>query len=419
MALAEGEGSGMGRRWIAAGLVALVLAGAPRARGADPPAGELTSARGEVRWEGAVGPMASPARPELCPVTGCDEFALTVALPARTWARPGGVQVGIRWADEAQDLDLFVYDSSDTLIASSDGAFASTAESVLIEGAANGTYRVIVSPRLAQEELSYEGLAQVEYSPRPEPVRDLLPNLVSLPSRNFRFATGAYLFDPGVSLGSCYPEEMIEAGARRCMRFDQIIANLGDGPFELRYRMDTIATEPNLIQRIYRSDGTYREREADTYEFHPAHAHFHYENFAFSRLWRSDERGRKLGSKPVVEGDKNGFCMIDVENVWFGRSGDAARTYYFPRCNAPTETDGYALYMVNGISVGWADVYNWFLADQYLEVSGVDDGYYLLETIADPEDTIVESHERDNTMTMLIRLCGDAVEIVGRDRTCS
>jgi hypothetical protein len=395
-----------------------VLLAAPAATGADPGSGRLTSPRAEVRWRGTLAAMASPARPELCPAIDCDEFTLEVALPGGTWKRPGGVQIGIRWEDEAQDLDLFVYDGSGALIASSDGAFASTAESVLLENAANGRYRVVVSPRLVDEELAYEGLAEVEFAPRVHPVRELLPNLVSLPSRNFHFATGAYLFDPGMSLTSCYPEEMIEAGARRCMRFDQIIANLGQGPFELRYRMNTIATEPNLIQRIYRSDGTYREREADTYEFHPAHAHFHYENFAFSRLWRSNATGRKLGAEPVVEGDKNGFCMIDVENVWFGRRGDAARNYYFPRCNAPTESDGAATYMVNGISPGWADVYNWFLADQYLEVSGVDDGYYLLETIADPQNTIVESNEGDNVMTMLIKLCGDEVEVVGHARAC-
>jgi hypothetical protein len=101
--------------------------------------------------------------------------------------------------------------------------------------------------------------------------------------------------------------------------------------------------------------------------------------------------------------------MIDVENVWFGRKGDSARTYYFPRCNAPTETDQEGVYMVNGISVGWADVYNWYLADQYIEVSGVPDGYYVLETLADPEDTIVELDDDDNASSVLIEICGNDV----------
>jgi hypothetical protein len=64
----------------------------------------------------------------------------------------------------------------------------------------------------------------------------------------------------------------------------------------------------------------------------------------------------------------------------------------FQRCNALTETDSEGIvYTVNGISVGWADstsarLYNWYLADQYIEVSGLPDGYYLLETEADPRE---------------------------------
>ncbi len=402
---------------IAAVLV-LLASLSVRAGAAEPTSGTLSRLDQQLWWEGSFGDALSPSRPELCPATACDEFQLTIDLPDNSWARPGGVQIGVRWEDEAQDLDLFVYDQSGVQVASSDGVFASTAESVLLDATENGVYRVVISPRFT-EGLDYQGLAEVERYPAVKPVRPLLPNLISLEPRNFFYATGAYFVDPGFSASSCYPEEMIEDGARRCLRFDQIIANTGEGPFELRYRMNGMGTEQNLIQRIYRTDGSFEDRLADTYEFHAAHAHFHYKNFAQSRLWRSNQSGTRLGSEPVVEGKKNGFCMIDVENVGFGKKGDAARTYYFPRCNAPTETEGSDVYMVNGISVGWADVYNWFLADQYLEVSGLEDGYYLLETVTDPAKTVEESNERDNVVSILIELCGDAVEVVGRDDSCS
>jgi hypothetical protein len=263
-------------------------------------------------------------------------------------------------------------------------------------------------------------MAQVERFPAVEPIRNLLPNLIALAPRNLRFATGAYLFDPALPGGftSCYPEETLEQDAHRCLRFDQIIANVGAGPFELRYRMDGLATDQELRQRIYRSNGSSWERFADTYEFHPAHAHFHYKNFAQSRLWLSNAKGKRLGASPVRIGKKNGFCMIDVENIWWGRKGDAARTYYFPRCNAPTETDATGSYMVNGISVGWADVYNWYLADQFIEVSGLANGYYLLETQADPKNTVLEGRNDDNMSTTLIRICGDRAEVVGGEPRC-
>lgn len=41
------------------------------------------------------------------------------------------------------------------------------------------------------------------------------------------------------------------------------------------------------------------------------------------------------------------------------------------------------------------------------------DGYYLLESLVDPDDTIVETEERDNNATTLIRLTGERAQVVG------
>ena len=210
---------------------------------------------------------------------------------------------------------------------------------------------------------------------------------------------------------------MAEQGARRCLRFDQVIANVGDGPFELRYRMEGVATEQQLRQRVFSSDGSFDEFTVDTYEFHPTHAHFHYKNFGQAFLYRLHPDG---SLEKVRESRKNGFCMIDVENTRFGLDdhglpykGEAPRSYYFPRCNAPTERDAHGTYMVNGISVGWADVYNWFLADQYIEISGVPDGLYVIETVANPIRTVRETSFDDNAARATIRLSGDSVTLVG------
>ncbi|MBW3665771.1 MAG: hypothetical protein KY469_22005 [Actinobacteria bacterium] len=190
------------------------------------------------------------------------------------------------------------------------------------------------------------------------------------------------------------------------------MGNVGDGPFELRYDLSGSATDQQLRQRIYRSDRSWSERRAGSYEFHPTHAHFHYRNFAVSRLWASDEEGRRLGDEPVRPGRKNGFCVIDIENIWFGRYGDAARSYYFPQCSGPTETGESGPVLRQGMSVGWGDVYNWFLPGQYIEVSGVPDGYYLLETIADADQLVLETDEDNNSVSALIRICGDEAEFV-------
>jgi hypothetical protein len=265
--------------------------------------------------------------------------------------------------------------------------------------------------------MDYRGFVEVEWEPVADPVRPMLPNLVALPPRHPQLRTGAYLVDHRAEgTPSCYPEEVAEQGARRCLRFDQIIANHGEGPFELRYRMEGLATDQQLRQRLYSSDGSFADVKVDTYEFHPTHAHFHYKSFGQAFLYRARSDG---SLQKVRESAKNGFCLIDVENTRFGTDadrphrGEAPRTYYFPRCNAPTERDATGAAMVNGISPGWADVYNWFLADQYIEISGVPDGLYVLETVANPAQTVHETTLNDNAARVLIHLRGDTVELVG------
>lgn len=410
----------MARRLVClSAVLALTAVLAPAATAASPARGALRSPGGYVRWSGefvdAMGVQAPIGGPSVC--ASCDEFEVNVQLPAGVWSKPGGVQIAIDWfPHEEQDLDLYVYGPGGDLVGQST-TIPSTGESVRINAAPNGRYLVRVVPKLPQTSVEYRGQAEVEYAPAKNPHRELLPNLTPLAPRNVHTTTATYYTDQGVAVGmnGCYPEEIVEQGAQRCLRFDQIVANQGEGPFELRYRMEGLLTEQDLVQRIYRSDGTFRDRKADTYEFHPVHAHFHYKNFGQSHLYKARRDGSK-GAR-VRSGKKNGFCMIDIENTRFGpgRKGEAPRTYTFPRCNAPTERDETGTYMTNGISAGWADVYNWYLADQMIEISGVAPGRYVLETVADPANTVRESRENDQAASILIRINDDGTaRILGR-----
>ena len=413
------------RAVLAGVLLAWGLQAAPgRAQGPAERDLALRDPTGTASWDGSFHDALAPSEPRAygttgsCDHLGCDEVAVDVALPAGTWdGRPGGVQIAIHWPAAENDLDLYVSGPDGALAGHSDGAMASTGESVRVHDAANGRYRVVVVPRVVAGPMSYQGFAEVERDTPAQPVRPLLPNLVTLPVRNPHLRTGAYFVDhKQEGTPSCYPEEVAERGARRCLRFDQVIANEGDGPFELRYRMEGLATDQQLRQRVYNSDGTFTDYKVDTYEFHPAHAHFHYKNFGQAFLYRARSDGTL---EKIRESRKNGFCMIDVENTRFGvdphglaYKGEAPRTYYFPRCNTATEYDEHGASMVNGISVGWADVYNWFLADQYIEITGVPDGDYVLETVANPTRTVHETSYGDNAARVTIRLQGDTVALV-------
>jgi hypothetical protein len=69
--------------------------------------------------------------------------------------------------------------------------------------------------------------------------------------------------------------------------------------------------------------------------------------------------------------------------------------------NSPQYT-GSSQYL--GISVGWADVYPWYFAGQYIDVTGVPDGQYWLEAEIDPDDRLLESNETNNITRVLVNL---------------
>jgi hypothetical protein len=380
---------------------------------ADPPEGALSCRRRDdcaaavLEWTGSFSPALSPGLPEQCTSGAgqlCDRFRFVLELPQGYWAdHPGSLEVAIRWETDStdEDLDLFVYRDGEE-VARSVGQ-DSEAEVAFLDAPPNGTYEVLVVPVSLDEDKPYQGRIEIEDAVAPQPLRDLLPNLVTLEPKNLRIASAEYLIDPvHDTLVSCYPEETVEDGAGlprtpgdapRCLRFDQVAANVGEGPLELRYRP---GVEPDLRQIVHRSDGTTREITAEEkMDFHPVHGHWHYRGFGLGRLYDS-------AGALVRENHKNGFCLIEVDFPGWGAKGNSPRRFSYPGCQLPNDGED----VVQGIGPGWADVYNWFLADQYIDVTGLPDGDYRLEIVADPDDTLLESNENDNAHSTWIRLRG-------------
>src|SRR5947199_4966276 len=138
------------RATVRAGLAGLLLAwglqAAPgRAQGPAERDVALHDPAATAAWDGSFHDALAPSEPRAygatgsCDHLGCDEVAVDVALPAGAWdGRPGGVQIAIDWPDEENDLDLYVYGPDGSLAGRSDGAIASTGESVRVHDAANG-----------------------------------------------------------------------------------------------------------------------------------------------------------------------------------------------------------------------------------------------------------------------------------------
>jgi hypothetical protein len=245
-----------------------------------------------VTWSGHFEPILAPGIVEQCqlpnplgPITLCDHFVLSVDLPTAYWtSNPGSVEVAVRWPTVSNDRDLDVFVYKDGASVGSSTGQDSSAEVAFLPSAGNGTYDVYVVPISFSVPIDYEARVEVESRPAVEPPRDLLPNMTTIEPATLRIATAQYLTDLVTNqVISCYPEETLDSDENlptRCLRFDQIAANLGEGPLELRYRL--VAAEnpsailaPDLRQIIYRSDGSTRYEVAETMEFHPIHGHWH------------------------------------------------------------------------------------------------------------------------------------------------
>jgi hypothetical protein len=456
------------RRFLSA--VILIFPVATAMHGAE---SRLTNASKAVEWSGLVekGRGITGEVPECRP--GCQRFDFTIALPRGIWRkRDGGVEIAIQWVGltsaippEARfaregrpasdfrpvsdpnnlgdNLKLYVYRGA-SLIAKSDGS-TSLAQSVQLRDAENGPVRVYVAfdPESASPAIAYHGLAQLEYDPAPQPVRQLLPDLEARPQQHLTFEPGA-IFKRAISpdFPSCYYTEVEEDGAHTCLRFDQVFANVGEGDLEVRFTVPNSSTATNIdaMQRIDWSDrkNHFEDRPIGKVEFHPTHEHYHLMNLGLTRLWSVDEAGTRAGAAPVRQtniksamkgtmlrsGRKVSFCMVDTNIDAWGQKGTGPRTWKSPDCQLPVSTDAAGRHFAQGVTKGWRDVYEWYIPHQYIEVTGVPDGLYILETIANPDSQVIEEKKSNNCVSIYIQLSGmssgpHSARIVGPGPACT
>jgi hypothetical protein len=142
--------------------------------------------------------------------------------------------------------------------------------------------------------------------------------------------------------------------------------------------------------------------------WHALDQHYHFDGFAQSELWAIDGAGNRAGSTPIATGGKVSFCIAttSINPAYWGQQAFGPDAYPAPDCLMPYETSGGIDYFKQGMSVGWTDEYNWFLPGQYVEVSGVPDGDYILDTTVDPTARLVEESKSNNCAAVRVRLTG-------------
>lgn len=163
--------------------------------------------------------------------------------------------------------------------------------------------------------------------------------------------------------------------------------NSGLGPLELRAG-DTSSQGQNVYQRVYLSDGTYQDHLAGTFEWHPEHNHFHFEDYA---LYTLQPAGASGGSDRI--GSKTTFCVMDTGKV-DGSLPAAPALPVYVACDPD----------IQGMSVGWGDTYIRSLPGQGIDVTGLPEGDYRLSIEIDPKSRILETDDGDNGSCTLLHL---------------
>lgn len=170
-------------------------------------------------------------------------------------------------------------------------------------------------------------------------------------------------------------EGTTQPGTRTVLRFTYTTPNLGDG--------DLIVGRP--------------EDHPEWFEYGECHGHYHFQEYADYRLWTPAQFAQYKAFRdanpdltaaealalnphlaPIV-GEKRGFCVIDI---W----------PYLQKPGVPK----YFVCELQGISVGWADEYGDWLDGQFIDITGVASGDYVLEAEVNAERVFKESNYRNN-----------------------
>jgi hypothetical protein len=171
--------------------------------------------------------------------------------------------------------------------------------------------------------------------------RDLLLSDIAIDTRNFLPTDCAVV------------EGCIAApGVRRLLRFDVGSVNVGTA--------DLVVGNPAT---------------GACFEYSQCHMHYHFKNFARYTLYQPD------GVTIAAAGHKQSFCLDDVRQ--------------YPPAPGPMPATPFAC-TAQGIHIGWEDIYTNDLDCQWIDITGVPAGSYVLAAVVDAAGALPESDYTNN-----------------------
>src|SRR3954452_18809868 len=201
-----------------------------------------------------------------------------------------------------------------------------------------------------------------------------------------------------------YPLVVTRARAhgRRIWRlgFNSAVSNVGDGPLVIAGHRSAVEAKDMVADQLVDRDGAPHHVVTGVgklrYVVSRDHRHWHLLGFDRYQLRRAGQ------GRAAVRDRKTGFCLGDrYRSVSRALPSAPSRPRYTTRCGlGQTKLLG----LEEGISVGYGDVYTANLEGQYLRLSGLRSGRYVLVHRANAGRRLHELSYSNNAASLLIRL---------------
>jgi hypothetical protein len=198
---------------------------------------------------------------------------------------------------------------------------------------------------------------------------------------------------------------------RRMLRFTAMMVNVGSGHFELRGSRSSSSERMVMRQYIFesssRSASIARRIRTDAVAKYSGdgHNHWHVQEMMRYDLWGGAER---------LRGAKVGFCFLDSDLYNPGLPGYSGGFYTGSMCS----TNPNVLSNRMGISIGMGDEYEWFLAWQWVDITGLPSGTYTLRAKVDPYGFFEEEKEGNQCAYARLQITSGGVSLRSRGPGC-
>ncbi len=147
---------------------------------------------------------------------------------------------------------------------------------------------------------------------------------------------------------------ILTTGLRRLLHFDTGTQNVGTA--------DVVVGDPTANA---------------CFQWSACHQHYHFKGVGKYTLYQTD------GTTVAAVGHKQGFCLEDVEPI--------------PSLTPPPATPANPFTCQNqGLSVGWEDIYPNDIDCQWIDITGVAAGSYILSVVINSEEYLPESNYDNN-----------------------